>query len=299
MASIFTGGDIILGASTIRQVTQTDTKSGQEIRKAPTSGGAVVSQVSGKSAEEVTSFTSGDLAGLIALNTNTFCSVGVPLLSSTITVPYKLRANGAVFASGLAHPWITGSNALVVPTSFEVSEDADHATCSADIHWISANGTASGFDDATGQSLGAQSFNAEFGMGPCYINGTLITGAQSFRVNPGIEVVKSPKGSGSNYPTWASIKMGAPTMELTVNDFDAIDNTIGLFTAMTSANFYMKKRADAGIWTASLTAEHVRFTFAAGLTDTNSVSVSSNDDGSATITLHGKVLTASAAVALP
>lgn len=300
MASIFTGGDLILGAATIRQVTQTDTKSGQEIRKATTSGGAVISQVSGKSAEEITSFTSGDIAGLVALNTNTFCSIGVPLLASTITVPYKLRANGAVFAaSATSHPWITGANALVVPTSFEASQDGDHATCNADIHWISADGTASGFDDAVSQTLAAQSFNAEYTMGPCYINATLVAGAQSFRVNPGIEVVKPPKGSGSLRPTWASIKIGTPTMELTVNDFDAFAATIGNFTAMTSANFYMKKRADAGTFTSNITAEHVRFTFAAGLADTNSVSVTNNDDGSATIMLHGKVLTASAAVAIP
>jgi hypothetical protein len=66
---------------------------------------------------------------------------------------------------------------------------------------------------------------------------------------------------------------------------------------MTSANFYMRRRADSGIYSAS--SDNIRFTMAAGLTDTNNISVSENNDGSATITLHGKVLTASAAVALP
>jgi hypothetical protein len=88
-------------------------------------------------------------------------------------------------------------------------------------------------------------------------------------------------------------------MQLTVNDFDSIAGTVGDFTAMTSANFYMKKRADSGVFTSAATSEHVRFTFAAGLADTDSISVNNNDDGSATITLHGKVLTAAAAVALP
>jgi hypothetical protein len=49
----------------------------------------------------------------------------------------------------------------------------------------------------------------------------------------------------------------------------------------------------------SSSSDNIRFTFAAGLTDTNSVSVSNQDDGSATITLHGKTLTANAAVAIP
>jgi hypothetical protein len=299
MASIFTGADIILGATTIRQVTQTDTKTGQEHRKATNSGGAVVVQVSGKSGEEVTSFTSGDLAALVALNTSTFCSVGVASLSSTNTVPMKLRTHGGVFASGASHPWITGASCLVVPTSFEATQDGDFATCSADIHWISADGLASGFASAVSQTLGAQSFNAEHTLGPAYINAALLAGVQSIKVNPGIEVVKPPLGSGSLRPTHASIKMSTPTIEITVNDFAAITTTLGAFTAMTSANVYFKKRADSGTFTANITAEHIRFTLAAGLADTNNITISGNDDGSATITLHGKVLTASAVVAIP
>ena len=294
---VFTAADLILGAATIRQVTNISHASGQTHRKAMNSGGAVVQQVSLKSGVDVTTFTSADLAALLALNTNTFCSVGIPLLGSTITVPVKLRANGAVFTSGSAHPAFTGSNALIVPTSFEVSQESDAGLCTADIHWLSADGETAAITDSTGNALASQSFNAEFAMGPCYINGTAIEGAQSFRVNPGIEVVKPPLGSGFIYPVMVSIKMGTPTMEITVNDWDSIESTIGTFVAMTSANFYMRKRADSGIYSAS--SDNIRFTMAAGLTDTNNISVSENNDGSATITLHGKVLTASAAVALP
>ena len=74
---------------------------------------------------------------------------------------------------------------------------------------------------------------------------------------------------------------------------------MGLFTAMTSANIYLKKRADASTFVADLTAEHIKLTFAAGLTDTNSVTASENNDGSTTITLHGKTLTCSVASAIP
>ncbi len=66
---------------------------------------------------------------------------------------------------------------------------------------------------------------------------------------------------------------------------------------MTSANIYLRRRADSGVYSAS--TDNIRFTFAAGLTDTNNISVSNNDDGSATITLHGKVLTSSTSVAIP
>lgn len=299
MPKYFVCADALFGSTNIRQVTTANHATNQEHRKAMNSGGAAVVQVSAKSSGEISQIVSGDLAALVALNSSTFCSAGLSLLASTITIPFKIRAAGALFVSGSNNVHLTGANALIVPTSFEASQDGDFALANMDVHWLSADGIAKGCDDATGQSIAAQAFSSEYTLGPCYINGTLIAGAQSFRVTPGIEVVKPPLGSGSVFPTFASIKAAMPTMQVTVNDWDAIAGTVGDFTAMTSANFYIKKRADSGVFTAAATAEHIRFTFAAGLADTDSVSVSNNDDGSATITLHGKVLTAAAAVALP
>lgn len=295
--AIFTLADFVFGATTIRQITAVDHKTNQTHRKAMTSGGNVVSQISGKDAGEVTSITSGDLAGLLALNTGAFISAGATVSAGTVTVALKSRANAGSFASGSNHVAITGANAFLVPTTIEATQDGDFATCQSDLHWISSDGFTKAADDATGQALGAQTFNAEFALGPCYINGSLIEGVQGFRVIPGIEITKPPLGSGAVWPYYAMIKTMMPTMELTVNDFAAIDNTIGDFTAMTSANCYLRKRVDGGIYSAS--TDNIRFTFAAGLTDTNSVTVSNNDDGSATITLHGKVLTTSTAVAIP
>lgn len=299
MAKYFVCADALFNATNIRQVMTANHSTNQEHRKAMNSGGAAVVQVSGKSIGEISQIVSGDLAALVALNTSTFCSAGLSLLSSTITIPYKIRAAGALFVSGSNNVHLTGANALIVPTSFEASQDGDFAVCNMDVHWLSADGQAKGCDDVVSQAIASQAFNAEYTLGPCYINGTLIAGVQSFRVTPGIEVTKPPLGSGSLAPVFASIKAAVPTMQLTVNDFDAIAGTVGDFTAMTSANFYMKKRADSGTFTAGATSEHIRFTFAAGLADTDSISVSNNDDGSATITLHGKVLTAATAVALP
>lgn len=299
MSKYFVCADALFGAVNIRQVTTANHSTNQEIRKAMNSGGAAVVQISGKSSGEISQIVSGDLAAIVGLNTSTFCSAGLSLLASTITIPFKIRSAGGLFVSGSNNVALTGANALIVPTSFEASQDGDFALANMDIHWLSSDGVTKGCDDAVGQAIAAQAFNSEYTLGPCYINASVIPGVQSFRVTPGIEVVKPPLGSGSVFPVFASIKNVMPTMQLTVNDFDAVAATIGDFTAMTSANFYMKKRADSGVFTAAATEQHIRFTFAAGLTDTDSVSVSNNDDGSATITLHGKVLTAATAVALP
>jgi hypothetical protein len=294
----FVAADVILGATTIRQITQSDHQSNQEIRKAMTSGGNTVSRVSGKSSGEISTFTSGDLAALLALGTNTFISAGLSLLTSTITVPFKARAPGGSYASGSTHPAITGANALIVPTAIEASQDGDAATCACDIHWLSTDGQTQGATDTATNALAAQGFNAEYALGPVYINGSSLTGAQSVRITPGIEVVKPPLGSGSIYPTQASLKEIVPTIEITFNDYDAFVTEVGDFTAMTSAVVYLRLRADAGLYGA-LASVNISFTFAAGLADTNAVSVSSNDDGSGTVTLHGKTVTTSVAATIP
>jgi hypothetical protein len=257
----------------------------------------VVSQISGKAGGEISSITTGDLAALLALNSNAFISNGAFVSASTITLELKQRTNGGAFVSGSNNYCLTGSTGLLVPTTIECTQDADHATAQCDLHWLSTDGLTKGCDDATGQALTAQTFNAEFALGPAYINGTLLAGVQGVRITPGIEVTKPPLGAGAVWPTQASIKAVMPTMEITVNRFATIAGTVGDWTAMTSANVYLRRRADSGVYSAS--SDNIRFTFAAGLTDTNNVSISNNDDGTATITLHGKVMTSSVSVAIP
>ncbi len=294
--STFVAADIILGATTVRGVTSTNHRSGNEILKRTTSGGAVVEQVSGSKAEEVTSFTSTDVGILAALGTNTFSSVGLSLTASTVTVPVKSRAAGGLFVSGANNCAITGAAALIIPVSYEVSQESEAATCQAEIHWISANGTTAGAIGSTGNSLAAQAFSPEYGLGPVYINTTLIVGVQSFKVTTGLRLVKH-WSQGLVRPTIISIQAVEPTIEIVTQDIDAAVAALGVFTAMTSANVYMRRRADAGVYSATV-LENVRFTFAAGLTDTG-FEVSDNNNGTATITLHGKTLTSSSAVTIP
>ena len=117
--------DVIIGGSVIRQVVSTSTRTGATVRNAKFSGGAVIQQMYAAKLEQVTSVVSTDIGGLIGLNTATFSSVGLALLSSTITAPFKHRANGGLFAAGANHSQITGANALLIPTSFEATQDSE------------------------------------------------------------------------------------------------------------------------------------------------------------------------------
>lgn len=292
----FVAADAVLGSSTVRGITNSSHRSGIEIFKAMTSGGATVSHVSGKKAEEVTTLTTIDLGTVVALNTNTFCSAGLYVTGGTITVPYKSRSTGGTFASGSNHCALSGSDALIIPTSFEASQDGDAATCQFEVHWISSDGLTAEAAGSTGNALASQSFGTAFALGPAFINGTEIVGVQSVRITPGITLVKT-SDKGLVWPTHISIQTVMPTMEIVTNDIDAVVATANIFTAMTSANLYLRKRVDASIYSA--TTDNIRFTFAAGLTDTNAIEVSDNNNGTSTITLHGKTMTASAAVAIP
>jgi hypothetical protein len=289
--------DAILGAATIRQVRSQGHQTNQTTRQATNSGGAAVSQVSGIIAEEVTSLTSGDLAGLLALNSNTFISAGLSVLAGTITVPFKERANAADFASGSSHPAIGGANGLIIPTSIEASQDEENgARCNFEVHWISTDGEAKAATLSTGNALAAQAWNAEFSMGKVDFGGTEVEGVQSVRVNPGITVVKS-RAKGGTYPVLVSIQEVLPSIEITVDDF-AEATPAGGWTAMTAANVYFRKRADAGRYVANGTAEHIKVTFGAGVKTIDSIEASENANGSVTIRLTGKTLTCSAASAI-
>ncbi len=294
----FAAASVILDSATVHQVRQTTHRGGNTARKGRISGGVAVSQVSGLMAEEVTNVTSTDMATLVALNTNTFCSAGLYIASGTITVPLKARTDGGAFASGSNHCAIGGTKAFVVPTMFEASQDADaDASCAFDIHWISANGTAKAATGSTGNALGTQSFVSSFALGPVYINTTQVVGIQSIRVNPGITVIKSRR-EGLTFPVKCSIQEVTPTIEFTTDDADAVIALISSFNAMTSANVFFRKRNDAGVYVADVTTEHIKFTFAGGLYFSDSVDVSENNNGTSTVTLHGKTLTASAASAI-
>lgn len=294
----FVAADAILGATTVRQITQASHRTGNEHRKAMTSGGAIVQQVSGLRAEEVTTLTTGDIATLLALGTNTFISQGIYLSASTITVPFKARDQGALFKSGNNHSHLTGAAALIIPTAIEASQDAEFATLQFEVHWLSSDGTTAGATGSSGNALGAQSFLDEFALGPCYINASELTGVQSWRCTPGITLVKSSH-KGLIRPTHISIQSVMPTLEVTLNDIDGIAATVNAFTAMTSANFYLRKRKDAAIYEPAVSSEDIRLTFAGGLTDTNQIEVNDNNDGTVTITCHGKALTSSVAAAIP
>jgi hypothetical protein len=293
-----TTADVILGSTTLRQVSNVDHRTSQTTAQDTGGGAAVVQQVSGIIAEEVTSFTTEDVAAIMAIGTNTFVSVGSYVAAGTITVPFQERDTGGIFKSGSNHNALSGTDALTVPTSIECAQDEEEGCkVSSEIHWISSDGFTRGCTGSTGNALAAQSFNESCSLGKVLVNAAALTGVQSVRINPGIQVLKS-RGDGAVYPVIISIEKVMPSIEITVDDMSKITLS-GIWTAMSSANIYLRQRADSGTYTADATTVHHRITFAAGTETAEQISASRNGNGTTTITLKGKTLTFATGVAIP
>lgn len=294
-----TTADIVLGSTTVRQIVSTSHRSGLVTVQDAGGGAAVIQQVSGVIGEEVSSFVSEDVKGLMAIGTNTFISAGSYVASGTVTIPFQERSNGGIFASGSNHNALGGTDALCVPTSIEASQDEEQAArVNCDVHWISSDGTTKGCTGSTGNALASQSFNESFSLGKVSVNGTALTGVQSIRINPGIEIIKS-RGDGGIYPVIVSIRRVAPTMEITTNDMSDV-TLVSDWTAMSAAIAYLRKRDDSGDYEADddVGNPHLSFTFGAGVQSAD-CEVSSNGNGTVTIMLTGKALTHSNGTQIP
>ncbi len=296
---MFTVTDAILGSGNVlKQVRNSSHRSGATLRAARTSGAATISELYGVKLEEVTSLTTGDVGGLLALNSGNIITSGLGVATGTVVVPYKNRANQGVFEGTSAHSQLAGANAFVIPTSIEATQDSEEgASASCEVHWLSTNGTAVAVTGSAGNTLASEAFAVEYDLGPADINGTDITSVTGVTVTPGLTVVK--KGQyGRARPVIASIKMTDPTIDITVHDIDEVATLTGGFTTLTSFECYFVKRDDGGEQVADATAEHVKISFAAGIAHAETIETSDSSDGSVTVRLTGKALAVSTASAI-
>ena len=290
--------DAILGASVLKQVTNSSHRTGAAVRSAKTSGAATISEIYGVRQEDVTTLTTGDCDTLLDLNSNNFISQGLSVLSGTVTVPFKNRANGGLFEGATAHSQITGANALIIPTGIEASQDSEQgATATCEIHWLSTDGHTQAVTGSAGNSLASEAFTVEFGLGIADINGTDLDTLTGIRVNPGISVVKQ-SANGGIWPRKASIQMVEPTIDVTVHDIDEVITLTDGFTNLTSFECYLRRRSDGGTYVANGTATHIKLSFAAGIAHAETIDAPESGNGSVTIRLYGKALAASTTSAI-
>lgn len=243
------------------------------------------------------SFQSQDVGGALG-----FISVqsGLYVDNETITIPYHLRANGGTFASGSVNYALSASYALIVPTSIEAAQDQPGVTISLDTHFLSVDGVTVPVTANLNQALASESFNALWGFGPVYFNGSQVLDAIGWTVNPGITVVVRTQDGGV-YPTEAYITLRQPTIDIKFRDLDTANTVTGAIygSSMTTAAVYGYQRVSEGEFALSSSSVHLKFSFGAGITAMETISASGVEDATAMVRLYGEALTASAASTVP
>lgn len=287
--------DAVLGALTLKQVSNTTYSEGKTVIAATKSGDVDPAQYYANRAEPKATFESTDIAGVLG---GISVTAGLSISSGTITIPYRKRAQGATFAGSSAHVALSGTNGLLIPTSFSSSQDQEASTVSLELWFRSTDGATDPVTSATGASLASQSFNVSYDHGPVLVNASEVAEVTGFTVNPGIEV-RAKRYQGLPFPTALYIVQRRPTIDLEFEDFDDAEAFVGTVTAMSSCACYMRKLADGSSHVAEATAEHVKFSFTDGIVTLETLSASGTEDGTATVRLYGDTLAASATNAIP
>jgi hypothetical protein len=242
------------------------------------------------------SFQSQDVGGALGILS---ISAGLYVSAGTITIPYHLRANGGVFGSGSVNYTLSGTNALIVPTSIEASQDQPGVAISIDCHFLSTDGVTAPVAANVNQALASQSFNALWGFGPVYFGGSQIVDAIGWTVNPGITVVMKTQDGGV-FPTQAYITLRQPTIDIKFRDLDTANSVVGAISgSMTTAAVYAMQRTAGGEFALSSSTVHLKFSFGAGMTGMETISANGVEDATAAVRLYGETLTASAASTIP
>lgn len=283
--------DAILGTLTVKQMTDGRFSTNAEVVEGLDSSGLDVQQFYGGPSGPRWAGTSFDLGGVLG---GVSATGGLVVSSGTITLPYRERANLGTFSGSSSHPQVNATDGIVLPRGVSLSSDVD-ASISLEALLVSTNGIASPFSLSNGQTINADAHNGRWHLGPVSENGNTVEQVTGVQIDFGIGIVAtSHKG---NYPDLAAIRSRRPKIAITFEDFDAADNFAASHTVMTSAVVYARKRSGA-TWVNDGTAQHVKFSFADGMEQLDSLGASQGENGTGVVTLYGETLTVSAASAI-
>jgi hypothetical protein len=138
-------------------------------------------------------------------------------------------------------------------------------------------------------------------MGPVVFTVDTVTAVTpdvvGFTVNPGI-LIRKFYTEGLNFPVRINIRQRRPTIDVffrSISDLPDVDT----WNNLVSANCYLRKRADGDQFVADATAEHIRYSFATGIVELQTLDARDIDDAEIGIRLYGKALTATGSLAIP
>ncbi len=287
--------EAILGAATLRQVISAGFDPNPQVIKPRYNGSIGPSQIILDSAAPTSDLQTADLATLIGLSG--FFNSGLNVTSGGITIPFIKRADGGNYSSGSSHNSVSASSGLVIPTAITAQHGSEQGvTCDLQVHYRSGDGRTIPYAQNNSQALASASFVAQYKLGPTLINGTQLTQCLGWSIQTGLSV-RAKTFCGNEYPTQLLIEAEAidPIMTINFEDFDALSTFGPLFANLSSAVCYARRIKDGGTTELDTSIVHPKFSFSEGLAVHGGLSAELQQDGNASIVLHGKSLTAALA----
>jgi hypothetical protein len=285
--------DAVLGALALKQVTNVDFSANGEPLEGIVSGGIDVAEYFGGPADFRASFDTEDLASVAAVSN--IATAGLAVASGTITIPWQKRADLSTFASGSNHYTLSGTNALIVPSRFDLPAQ-DNASASLECVFVSSDGDTVPVGVNVSQALASQSFVGLYGLGPVSVNGTVLTEVLGATITPGIRL--DARMYEKNYARNVHIIARRPVIEIRTYDLPGLSALGPAWGVGTACVVYARRRSGVS-WALDAATSHVKFSFADGIIKpVAGLSGAGNGDGTRTLRFFGEslVVTGSSAI---
>lgn len=284
--------DAILGSLTISQCSQASEQTNNEITRGYSSGAVVAEATFLNKSEPVGSWTTTDLATVLA---GIDLTSGLCISSGTITLAWAKQGCSGDLGSG-NHLVRSATNAFAMIQSISARQ-GETATATIESCFLSSTGFASPISSVVNGNLSSQSFQSEYRLGPVTVNSTTLTGVTGFTINPNLRYEKR-YNDGAIYPTHTFLDRAEPTVDVTFEN-QAYANTYGpVFATMTTAYFFLRKKAEGGTVVADGTAEHIAISFGAGIVSMEQISGQGRTPAEVTLRIHGLQLAVNTASAI-
>ena len=251
--------DCLIGASTyLHQITQSSFNPNIQILDGVASGSPYVMEQFIESANPEAQITSVDLANFMTI----FGVQGGQIASGVnVIVPYQKRKSGGTFQTGSANMEIQGVASCpvqLVPLSINAPR-MGVPTAQGGLHFLSVDGITQPWAGLVNQSLSAQVFEAMYGLGPVYVNGTRVPKQVGWNLNFGVGLSEKQHWDGLPFPSDVFIETAKPSIEFNVEDFDLMASITG-GEAITSFVCYLRARVQGGTYGTT----GISFTFSSG-----------------------------------
>lgn len=177
----------------------------------------------------------------------------------------KASSLGEGLASGSVHTKSTVSYGLIYPMSIQVGEDPP-GEMSIMVSPVSNDGATNPVSLTNSVALPTPAaFDEGYVVGPLTLNGTVIDGVKSYRIDFGANVVKR-RADGSIHNVFINLFNFRPTVAIELIGQEAMDKFASLFSLAyaSTTKFYLRHCANDGVRTADGTTSHISATMTAG-----------------------------------